>query len=279
MEAIQETIGAICNGIQSTRSIPTNSQAGQKSSAAQQPTKTIQTNSQVGQKSQEAQSKEVDINKLAQQAFAELNNCGILRPLKVNIDWREFCGVLWGAYCNEVNKRGCVVNADAKEHVKTISTVLTSENVRLGLLLIGNVGSGKTTMARAIQTAMRYITDKTKDISHRNVPRFDEIVSARQFNHEGFDVYGLHNRTSKGKRSIVCIDDLGLDIVDKQVYGNILQPFCELIELRYQDYEPFIITTNLNLAEIGAKYGERVYDRINEVCTVVPMKHESYRTR
>ena len=85
----------------------------------------------------------------------------------------------------------------------------------------------------------------------------------------------------RGKKSLF-IDDVGRES-PISVYGTIYQPFKELIEIFYDDYQesrikPLIfITANKSLEEIGEIYGDHVEDRIYELCNIVEVIGESYR--
>jgi DNA replication protein DnaC len=51
----------------------------------------------------------------------------------------------------------------------------------------------------------------------------------------------------------------------------------EIITKRYDWQKPLAITSNLSIAEIGNRYGERVADRIREMAEVITIKGNSYR--
>lgn len=82
--------------------------------------------------------------------------------------------------------------------------------------------------------------------------------------------------------STLVIDDLGIEDYPFIYYGQQANPIAELLEIRYRmsflrDATRTIITTNLTDSEILARYGYRVYDRIDEMFTVIEVKGESQR--
>lgn len=85
----------------------------------------------------------------------------------------------------------------------------------------------------------------------------------------------------RGKKSLF-IDDVGRES-PVSVYGTIYQPFKELVEIFYDDYQeskikPLIfITANKSLEEIGTIYGDHIEDRLYELCNIVEVVGESYR--
>ena len=60
----------------------------------------------------------------------------------------------------------------------------------------------------------------------------------------------------------MVIDDLGVEYLDKNGYFS--HRLDEIIDERYSNYRPTIITTNLNGRDFRARYGDRVIDRIRE---------------
>ena len=60
----------------------------------------------------------------------------------------------------------------------------------------------------------------------------------------------------------MVIDDLGLEYMDKN--GHFNSRLDEIIDERYSNYRPTVITTNLNAQAFKERYGARVIDRIRE---------------
>lgn len=133
-----------------------------------------------------------------------------------------------------------------------------------GLLLWGDVGTGKTFFAACIANAL---TNQMQPVLMTNFTRISEAM--------GFD--GSSEYMAELRRyKLLVIDDLGAerqsDYMLERVYG--------IIDARYKDRQPVIITTNLSLREIkepkDLKY-KRIYDRILEMCIPVRLSGESRR--
>ena len=57
---------------------------------------------------------------------------------------------------------------------------------------------------------------------------------------------------------ILAIDELGTEETDFCEYGNRYKPIEQLLSYRYDKMLPTIITTNLPMADIRPKYGDRL---------------------
>jgi len=132
----------------------------------------------------------------------------------------------------------------------------------IGLLLWGDVGTGKTYFAACIAN---YLIDRGVPVLMTNFIRLANALMT------GFDEDRNAYITSLDNYRLLIIDDLGAerqsDYMLEQVYN--------IIDSRYKSRQPLIITTNLPLSEIKTpseiKYS-RIYSRILEMC--VPIKFE-----
>jgi energy-coupling factor transporter ATP-binding protein EcfA2 len=136
-----------------------------------------------------------------------------------------------------------------------------------GLLLTGPVGCGKTSLMSLLRPllppAQRYAMKPCREI-------------AFEFASEGYPVISRYSRQSFHPAmqlpAAICFDDLGLEATI-QYFGNSTNTMAEILLSRY-DY--FIshhmithITSNLNSAEIGDRYGARVRSRMREQFNLV----------
>ena len=87
---------------------------------------------------------------------------------------------------------------------------------------------------------------------------------------------------------LLGIDDLGTEAVIVKSYGNELSPLAELLATRYSSRLFTVITTNLSVREVGgdvwedelkAIYGDRILDRLREMCNTIfyDGEQQSYR--
>jgi len=63
------------------------------------------------------------------------------------------------------------------------------------------------------------------------------------------------------------IDDFGTEKGSEWV----LETLYSIIDKKYEDVIPMIITSNLDLNALGVKMGDRIASRIAEMCDVVEM--------
>lgn len=151
-----------------------------------------------------------------------------------------------------------------------------------GLLLIGNVGTGKTHLACAILNSVidgmpikinteyeMYNPSKTKS-PFVFVTANDMCLNLANVYNDGLDVMDRYK-----KCKLLIIDDLGSE---KQTERS-KEQFESIINYRYGEYLPIIITTNLTLQSVKAKYGDRIADRLKEICEIAQLVGESNRKK
>lgn len=124
-----------------------------------------------------------------------------------------------------------------------------------GLLLYGNVGTGKTFHAACVVNAL---IDKGFPCLMTN---FARLVNTLQGMYEGKQEY----IDSLNRFAFIVIDDLGAErqseFMQEQVYN--------IIDSRYRAGLPLIVTTNLTIEEIKKPQcvgNARIYDRLLERC-------------
>jgi DNA replication protein DnaC len=138
-----------------------------------------------------------------------------------------------------------------------------------GILLLGPVGSGKTSLMHLIRDFFpryyRPIIKSTREISY-------------EFNQEGYATIDKYGKSDK----IYCFDDLGVESTLKH-YGNECNTLGEIILSRY---DQFIqsgtithVTTNLNSVELEKMYGVRVRSRLREMFNLITFPKETQDKR
>ena len=137
-----------------------------------------------------------------------------------------------------------------------------------GLLLYGNVGTGKTFYAACIVNAL---IDKGYPCMMTNFPR---LVNTIMGMYEGKQEYidGLN------RYALLVIDDLAAER-DTEFMNETVQT---IIDSRYRAGLPTIITTNLSAEEIKNPADirkQRTYSRLLEMCIPVEVKGEDRRRK
>jgi len=142
-------------------------------------------------------------------------------------------------------------------------------DIEKGILLLGPVGSGKTSLMTLIRdffpTSFRPILKSTREVSY-------EFIS------EGYPIIDKYGKSEK----VFCFDDLGVESSLKH-YGNECNTMGEILLSRY---DQFIqsgtithVTTNLNSVELEKTYGVRVRSRLREMFNLITFPKETQDKR
>lgn len=132
------------------------------------------------------------------------------------------------------------------EYAKNFSQFTTT-----GLILQGQPGTGKTHLATAIaKKAVRHVS-----VGFVYVPTLlNELRQAYKSSDPG-ELKAVEAVTVK---RFVVLDDLGAERVTDWVQESL----TNLINMRYEEMLPTVITTNCNLNELGERIGPRAMDRL-----------------
>ncbi len=142
-------------------------------------------------------------------------------------------------------------------------------NVYKGILLLGPVGSGKTSLMTLIRdffpTSFRPILKSTRQVSY-------------EFIKEGYEIIDQYGKSDK----VFCFDDLGVESSLKH-YGNECNTMGEILLSRYDQFIQFgtitHVTTNLNSVELEKMYGVRVRSRLREMFNLITFPKETQDKR
>ena len=188
--------------------------------------------------------------------FAELP-ARLPLPLKSEEDTK--CRIK-ALYELEVEYRGQVFINDKNTHEKTtrVARWLISSKQR-GLILMGSMGNGKSTMLRVI----------------------NHLFKGTSTFGDAQDIFEHFKRSQGSMRywdePLLLIDDMGIEPVRCLVYGEEYYPISRLLLHRYDKQLTTIVATNLGIDEIQARYGDRIVDRMKEMFNVIKYENESYR--
>lgn len=142
------------------------------------------------------------------------------------------------------------------------------KETRKGLFLFGPAGTGKTYTAYAIckkieESGIQVMAIKAIDIL-QTIKKEINSDNETSFLDELNDFKGL-----------LFIDDLGTEKGTEWV----LETFYSILDKKYEEMIPVIITSNCNLNELGEKMGDRFSSRIAQMCEVIAMVGEDRRLK
>ena len=150
---------------------------------------------------------------------------------------------------------------------KYVSEWETMKEKGKGLLLWGDVGTGKSFIAGCIANAL---IEQRVPVLMTNFPKIMNALTSNRDMDKNAYVDSLN------KYSLLILDDLG---VGNNTPYSMAQMF-HVIDSRYRSKKPMIVTTNTPLDEMrftGDLDLKRIYDRIQERCTPVKVNSVSIR--
>lgn len=140
-----------------------------------------------------------------------------------------------------------------------------------GLLMIGQVGCGKSHLAVSI---LREAIGKGYSGLYYNSPGLLREIRATFSGESGVTEDDLFDEINEV--DLLVLDDLGAE----NVSGFVLDRLYLIINKRYEGCKPIIITTNLELEELRNRMGDRIVSRLIEMCHAVDtFPREDYRRR
>ena len=136
-----------------------------------------------------------------------------------------------------------------------------------GLLLWGNVGTGKSFFAGCIANAL---LEKGVPVLMTNFSRILNTLTGMHFEDRNQFIDSLN------RYSLLIIDDLGIESNSEFA----LEQVFNVIDSRYRSKKPLIVTTNLTLTELNNAPDvahRRIYDRILERCAPIRINNRNIR--
>lgn len=143
-----------------------------------------------------------------------------------------------------------------------------------GILLWGNIGTGKSTIIRILGEVLRMFGKGYKTVNCSYM--------ATQFAASGLDAVNTstYNETDRGVRPVDrAFDELGREPIPARHYGNELNIMQYVFQCRYELRESIrtYATTNINPQSLGSLYGDYIADRMSEMFNIVELKGKSRR--
>ncbi|WP_298118078.1 hypothetical protein [Flavobacterium sp.] len=191
---------------------------------------------------------------------------------------------------------------DSENSIKEVGNKKLTPSFKKGLLLIGNVGNGKTSVMKAIQFMFDYyfekaISEKWDTSGDWNRLKFkfktcENLVTEYEFLKSGQEKEIFYSKYSKGN---LFLDDMKRE-KNASNFGitNVVQ---SILEKRYNNqkqyseekinkvrtfgtmnfHENYPNNIDFAIQECGVRYGSHIYDRIFEMFNVVEFKGKSFR--
>ena len=138
----------------------------------------------------------------------------------------------------------------------------------VGLLIHGTPGNGKTYSANCIAN---YLIDKFVPVICVSINALLKRIQ------QTFNSYGKEGEATilntLSNADLLIIDDLG---TEQNTDWN-KTTIYNIMDSRYRNGLPLIVTTNITLEQLKEKYHQRTYDRLIEMCT--PVRNDSKSIR
>ncbi|WP_238619211.1 P-loop NTPase family protein [Bacteroides salyersiae] len=189
-----------------------------------------------------------------------------------NYSKNDIAEMLFMCYKHEVEKRRIPFqdDKDTRDKIEKAAKWLTG-NYKVGLLLYGSVGSGKSTMGRAIAKLIGILFNSSIGNERKGVYRISALDLAKNVTDDPTYFHKLKNQ------ELLFVDDIGTEPASVKSWGNEFSPVTELIYARYDRQLFTIATSNLKDTDFGERYGSRISDRLEEMFERVFYQNKSYR--
>lgn len=200
------------------------------------------------------------------------SRASIAKPFEIDMrepQVAEAITYLFSLQCAQTGKVADISPMVVKAIEKAAHWLVNPE--RVSLKILGTPGTGKTTLLYAIREFIwRY--NQTQPFGRVGLPIHPALMIADSF------LRGDTNFTLKNASSIpvLAIDDVGVEPTEVKYYGSEIRPLTDIILHRSNENKPTIIVSNLGEPDFLAKYGERVFDRLKDMTTIL-MTGESNR--
>lgn len=149
--------------------------------------------------------------------------------------------------------------------------MIEKKNRGQGLLLSGSVGTGKTHLAAA--AAIRLMGHGIETIYGTATQMLSEIKN-------GWSTDDSRILRKLSRVPLLVIDDLGKEYSKKiDGWSWAQEQFFQIINERYENYSPMIITTNHDIPQLSKVMGDAIVSRLIECCKGVRCVGDDYRMK
>lgn len=140
-----------------------------------------------------------------------------------------------------------------------------------GICLLGNPGSGKSLLIKAMSVASKKFFDKDY-IKRFDVKYCDAIeLEYHKVGPESMDKY--RNKIWGGQKNNLAFDELGYEDTVKRYGNEAKEVMADVLMVRdrlFTDHGLFThFTSNLHIDNITERYGDRADSRLNGMCNII----------
>jgi len=159
---------------------------------------------------------------------------------------------------------------EVRQYVRTVAEQLDAGR---GLWFTGDVGTGKTTLAMLISKA---VMEADRTVAIYSLPRLLGLLRDTYQDKAQYSLNELIERLSAV--DLLHVDDVGAE----QTSPWVLEQLYTIVNTRYEDGKPILLTTNLVTKDgddaLREQIGERTVSRVYEICgDAKPMFGEDHR--
>lgn len=148
-----------------------------------------------------------------------------------------------------------------------------------GLFLFGPIGTGKSTILKALRIYEGWMNRYAFAFSNNRLGYHFTSAAEISLRYAESGIDGIAKYTVRELMTDLAIDELGREPTDAKHYGTNLNVVQTVLQLRYECRHQFYthVTTNLTPDSISSKYGVYIADRIKEMFNLIPMEGVSRR--
>ena len=158
-------------------------------------------------------------------------------------------------------------------HTKTSLEALKAYMSGYGLLLMGDVGTGKTLFFKALFKALEP-SDSLEQLNRKLRNEEPQICYMRET--VGMDFDDIESCITDLDYQEVLFDDIGVEVIAND-WGRKFELVPWLVDLRVNKSRRTHFTTNLSADQLLERYGARTIDRLHALTKVFEFKGESRR--
>jgi DNA replication protein DnaC len=129
-----------------------------------------------------------------------------------------------------------------------------------GIWFVGDVGTGKTTLAMLVSRAA---LDAGRSVAIYSLPRLLAVLREAIDSEDGL----LRIVDDLSQVDLLHLDDLGAE----RATDWVLEQLYAIVNARYEEQRSLVITTNLDPEQLADQLGPRIVSRISEICGVPVM--------